>query len=337
MQHNIPGDQVIGLLLLPQFSLLGLGAATSVLAGANDLAGRAHYQPRLLGLQAGEVVARCGTRVAVEAVAEAGRECHALLLCVDRWPQPAELAACVEAVSAFRRAAPSAAVLGGSGLAALVLGACGLLDGRRAAVGWQHAAEVAERHPQAIVSSNVFEHDGACLTCGGGATMLDMLLHWVGLGHGAAFAAELAVALGIERARAADERQPLPAAAQPTVASARIAEALALMEANLGEPLQTEDIARLVGISRRQLERLFRQHLGTLPSRHYLELRLKQARHQLRHTSHSIMQIGLACGFASGPHFSTAYRAHFGHTPREERARRQMPQGAAAPTGVPSP
>ena len=71
---------------------------------------------------------------------------------------------------------------------------------------------------------------------------------------------------------------------------------------------------------RRQLERLFRQHLDALPSRWYLGLRLQRARRLLRHTHQSVLQIGLACGFASGPHFSNAYRAHFGHTPRDERA-----------------
>ena len=94
------------------------------------------------------------------------------------------------------------------------------------------------------------------------------------------------------------------------------------MEANFEEPLPTEDIARLVGVSRRQLERLFKQHLDSLPSRYYLEMRLARARQLLRETSQSILQIGLSCGFSSGPHFSSAYRGHFGITPRDERTRR---------------
>jgi len=97
---------------------------------------------------------------------------------------------------------------------------------------------------------------------------------------------------------------------------------VALMEANLGEPLPTEDIARLVGVSRRQLERLFKQHLDELPSRYYTELRLARALRLLQQTSQSILQIALACGFASGSHFSNAYRARFGRTPRDERSQR---------------
>jgi transcriptional regulator GlxA family with amidase domain len=77
-----------------------------------------------------------------------------------------------------------------------------------------------------------------------------------------------------------------------------------------------------VGVSRRQLERLFRQHLDALPSRWYLELRLERARRLLQDSAQSILQIGLSCGFSSAPHFSNAYRSRFGRTPRDERRER---------------
>ncbi len=95
-----------------------------------------------------------------------------------------------------------------------------------------------------------------------------------------------------------------------------------LMEANLEEPLSTDDIASLVGMSRRQLERLFKQFLNRQPSRYYLELRLARSRQLLQGTHHSIVQVGLMCGFSSGSHFSTAFGALFGNTPRQERQRK---------------
>jgi transcriptional regulator GlxA family with amidase domain len=112
---------------------------------------------------------------------------------------------------------------------------------------------------------------------------------------------------------------------------------MALMEANIGEPLTTEDVARLVGMSRRQLERLFRQHLGALPSRWYLELRLERARRLLQESAQSILQIGLSCGFSSAPHFSNAYRSHFGRTPRDERSARAAAWRDAPPTPASAP
>jgi AraC-like DNA-binding protein len=98
------------------------------------------------------------------------------------------------------------------------------------------------------------------------------------------------------------------------------------MEANIEEPLTTDEIAQHVCVSRRQLERIFKQYLNRVPSQYYLELRLNKARQMLMQTSKSIIQIGLSCGFSSGPHFSSAYRNFFGATPRRPQpAAQQQP------------
>ncbi|MNZ53532.1 HTH-type transcriptional regulator CdhR [compost metagenome] len=106
------------------------------------------------------------------------------------------------------------------------------------------------------------------------------------------------------------------------------------MEANIEEPLTTDEIAQHVCVSRRQLERIFKQYLNRVPSQYYLELRLNRARQMLMQTSKSIIQIGLSCGFSSGPHFSSAYRNFFGVTPREDRnQRRGHGPAESAPAG----
>ena len=101
------------------------------------------------------------------------------------------------------------------------------------------------------------------------------------------------------------------------------------MEANLEEPLSREDLAASVGLSTRQVERLFRKYLGCTPARHYLELRLRRARMLLAQTSMSILDVSIACGFVSASHFSKCYREMFTHTPRRERA--PAPPNATAP------
>ena len=103
----------------------------------------------------------------------------------------------------------------------------------------------------------------------------------------------------------------------------KLTQAVLLMEANIEEPLTTDEIAQHVCVSRRQLERIFKQYLNRVPSQYYLELRLNKARQMLMQTSKSIIQIGLSCGFSSGPHFSSAYRNFFGATPREDRNQRR--------------
>ncbi len=320
----------VGFLLLPGFSLLSLGAATTSLASANELAGDEPYAMRLLALDGSQVKAQCGTQIAAEPLASGLPRCHALLVVADQVLNEADLTRVRTALRPDAVTESHIAWWGGVGAGAALLASCGLLKDHRAAVHWQHAAEVGRHNLTTVISTNVYEIDRNRLTGGGGATTLDLMLTWLSDRHDAAFCAELSAQLGVERVRQSSERQPMPASAHPAAGSARITEALQLMEANLGEPLPTEEVARLVGISRRHLERLFRQHLGTLPARYYLELRLKAARRQLKQTSQSVLQIGLGCGFVSGPHFSTAYRALFGHTPREERAGTTQPREPVA-------
>ena len=92
-----------------------------------------------------------------------------------------------------------------------------------------------------------------------------------------------------------------------------------LIEDNIENPRQTSEIARAVRISTRQLERLFRQHLGISPAAYSSAMRLDRARALLRQTAMPVTDIGIACGFQSASHFSTAFRARFGHAPRRER------------------
>ena len=85
------------------------------------------------------------------------------------------------------------------------------------------------------------------------------------------------------------------------------------------EPVTRARLAREVGLSTRQLERLFRKYLGCTPTRHYLELRLEHARRLLLQTDMSVLDVALACGFVSASHFSKCFRELFGRTPRAER------------------
>lgn len=199
-------------------------------------------------------------------------------------------------------------------------------DGRRVALHWHHAA-TEDAGGRAILSPSIIEHAGSWSSCCGGTAAIDLALGLVRDVLGTQLAGAVQDRLCIERIREPGERQRAAMPARFAAQSPTLAEAIALMEANIEEPLQAEEIASLTGISRRQLERLFKQHLNAAPARHYLEIRLAHARRLLRESHHSLLQIGLMCGFSSGPHFSTAYRTVFGLTPREER-QRLLPPGA---------
>lgn len=223
------------------------------------------------------------------------------------------------------RAAP---FWGAVGAGVLWLADAGLMDGVRTALPWALYADAQARADRAILTPKLFEIDGQHLSCCGGAASVDFSLTLIESLFGADLQAQIKETLCVERVRGKEERQRVALQARFGVLQPKLSEAVTLMEANLEEPLSTDDIANLVGLSRRQLERLFKQYLGSLPSRYYLELRLQRARQLLIDTHYSIVQVGLMCGFSSGSHFSTAFGALFGNTPREERQRKLRQQVA---------
>jgi len=219
----------------------------------------------------------------------------------------------------------SAEYWGGVGAGVLWLAQAGLASGVRLALPWALYGDAEHAAEHAILTPHLFELDGCHLSCCGGAASLDFALTLIEHLFGANVQAAIKESLCIERVRGPEERQRVALQARFGALQPRLSEAVTLMETNIEEPLSTDDIANLVGLSRRQLERLFKQYLGSLPSRYYLELRLQRARQLLLETNHSIVQVGLMCGFSSGSHFSTAFGTLFGNTPREERQRKLTP------------
>jgi len=233
------------------------------------------------------------------------------------------LAVSAPLATALKQLVRTGCVIGGLSAGVYPLAQLGLLDGYRAAVHWRWHDDFAERFPKVIATSHLFDWDRDRLTACGGLAVLDLLLALLARDHGAELAGAVSEELVVERIREGGERQRIPLQNRLGSSHPKLTQAVLLMEANIEEPLTTDEIAQHVCVSRRQLERIFKQYLNRVPSQYYLELRLNKARQMLMQTSKSIIQIGLSCGFSSGPHFSSAYRNFFGATPREDRNQRR--------------
>lgn len=300
--------------------------ASEVLARANQLAERKIYEFLTLSLDGTPVPLSNGLQFTVDLPLAYSPRLDGLLIFagdISSEVNSEELARGINAQSLGKMQ------LVGFGCASYWLARAGFLNGRRATIHWQDINQFTEDFPDVVVSSNLYEIDQDVMTCAGGAATLDLVLSLVAAQHGHEFSSRLSEVFIMERTRPGNERQRIPLATRIGGSQPKLTEAVSLMEANIEEPLSTDDIAYYVGVSRRQLERLFKQYLSTVPSKYYLELRLNRARQLLQQTSKSIVQISLACGFSSGPHFSSTYRNHFGITPREERAQRTQPQAPA--------
>lgn len=309
----------IGLLHLDGQDRLPLACIHDALHAANAVLGSRHYETYDLDPDADV------------ANGEAGTTWDGLFVAASCLPGPEEDIP-VTLRAYLLRLDPAHGVLAGIGTGTAWLALAGWMAGQRCTLQADAADAFIARHPDCVVTRGLYELHGNRLSCAGGTASLDMAIAWLGARHGHRIMPALAARFGLASVRAPDDRQPSRAAPGLRMPP-KLAEALALMQANIAEPLSANHIAELVGVSRRQLERLFRQHMDTLPSRWYLEQRLAHAQTLLRQSSQSVLQIGLSCGFTSGAHFSNAYRSYFGRTPREERSPRPMPSAPPASSG----
>lgn len=93
------------------------------------------------------------------------------------------------------------------------------------------------------------------------------------------------------------------------------------IEAHLEDGLTLDDLAHQAGLSTYHLAKMFRSSFGLPPHRYVNERRIERARSLLRGEAMSLAQIALACGFASQSHFTNAFKAATGLTPRAWRDR----------------
>ena len=315
--------ETILFLLIPDFSMIAFTSAIEPLRIANRLAGRTLYRWRLVSRDGAAVAASNGIALQVDvgiadAEPPASGVLPAVVLCGGLGSEHYQNK---EVLAWLRRWARRGAGVGALCTGAHVLARAGLLDRHRCTIHWENLPGFIEAFPEIPVTSDLYEIDGNRFTCSGGTAALDLMLHRIALAHGDELATKVSEQCIVDRIRGPHDRQRMPLRVRLGVHHPKLIHAVEIMEGNIEEPLSQEELAERIDLSRRQLERLFRRHLGRTPAQFYLETRLERARHLLFQTDMPIMSVACATGFVSASHFTTCYRQMFGKTPRAERVR----------------
>jgi transcriptional regulator GlxA family with amidase domain len=316
-----PDPETVAFLLVPDFTMITFAAAVEPLRIANRMAGQRLYRWLLASKDGQPVRASNGIAVAVDTGMAALGELSSLPTIVLCTGIGAERFSDREVLAWLRRMDRRGAEIGALCTGAHVLARAGLLDGHRCTIHWENLPGFREDFPEIEARDDLFEIDGRRFTCSGGTASADLMLHRIRTRYGEKLATLVSEQCILDRIRGASDPQRQPVRQRLKVQHPKLAQAVELMESRIEEPIAQERLAREVGLSRRQLERLFRQHLGRTPAQHYLETRLERARDLLRQTDQPVMAVACATGFVSASHFSTCYRQLFGRTPREERGR----------------
>ena len=181
-----------------------------------------------------------------------------------------------------------------------LLARAGLLNGHKCTIHWENLPGFVEEFPEIDVTADLFEVDRNRLTCSGGTAALDLMLHLIAARHGQELVSKISEQCLLDRIRQPHDHQRMPYRVRLGIHHPKLIGAIEMMEANVEEPLDQAMLARYVGLSRRQLERLFRKHLGARPAQYYLELRLERARHLLVPDHHADHERGVRHGLRLG-------------------------------------
>ncbi|PLX38492.1 MAG: AraC family transcriptional regulator [Hyphomicrobiales bacterium] len=319
-------------ILIPDFTLMAFSSAVEPLRMANRVLKKEAYSWSVVTLDGQPVKASNGLSVVPDgslADLKTGRlgfhRPDMVLVCSG---VTVERLSSADLFGYLRRLHGQGVPIGGMCTSAWLLARAGLLEDRRCAIHWETLPSFAETFPDVEVQADLFEVEDNIYTCAGGTAAIDMMLHLVGEQLGPAVAERVSEQCIIDRVRKPQDRQRLPLNARVGVHNSKLLAMIELMESHLAEPLTLAQIADKTGLSRRHVERLFRQLLGRSPARYYLDLRLDRARHLLLQSDMSIVEVAIACGFVSASHFSKCYRELYGRSPQADR---RQAGGSTAP------
>lgn len=307
----------IGFLLLNNFTMIALASAVDPLRMANQLSGKELYDWYTVSEDGGAIKASDGINIVPDCSIDNVPELDALIVVggvnITRSFSRTQ-------VSWVRTLARQHIQLGGICTGPYLLAEAGLLDGYDCSAHWECIASLQEAYPKVRCTNHLFVVDRDRMTCSGGSVPMDMMLHMIKRDYGYQLTASISEMFICDRVRNESDYQRIPLRHVLGTAQPKLVEAITLMEANIEETIELDELASYVGLSRRQLERLFQKYLQCSPSKYYLKLRLFRARQLLKQTSMSIIEIATACGFVSSPHFSKCYRVYIGIPPRQERS-----------------
>ena len=307
----------IAFVLLPKFSSLTLSSLVEPLRIANYCDGNQLYAWSYLSTTGDPVPGCSGYSVETQAIGDVMVEnLDAVIVCggwnAERYEDP-------ELERWLRLIARRNTILGAAELGAYVLAHAGLLNGYAMTIHWHCRNAFRERYSDADLRDQLFVIDRNRMTCAGGVASLDMMLAEIRTRFGHALADEVAEQVVYLAPRDTSEPQRNVQENGQSAVAKILKQAIEIMEKNIERTVRIPEVAESLGLSQRKLERLFNKHFDCSAVAFYRRVRLQRARVLLTHTDMSVLDISIACGFASSSYFSKSYAEEFGMRPRDHR------------------
>jgi transcriptional regulator GlxA family with amidase domain len=303
-------------LLLPKTTMLAVAAAIEPLRIANQITEKPLYNWYTLSETGAPVTCSNGMRITPDKPLEnlpSGAYCF---VCGGVEP---ERNISKPVLSWIRRESRFGRKFGGICTGSFALAATGLIKDQYFTLHWENQQRFREDYPDLTPTDRLYEIDKGLITCGGGNASIDMMLALMERRHGPKLAAVVADMCLHGRATSSKSSQTTASSAAIGSRNPHLLAALDLMRAEVEDPLSMSDICSELGVSRRQIERLFLRHIGQPPMHCYLEIRLARALAYLKETNMTVADVAVATGFSSSNHFTKRFKERYNRTPRSYR------------------
>ena len=317
-----PPPRTIEIVAFPDVQLLDVTGPVQVFASANEVmrvAGHPpHYAIRVVA-RSSPVISSSGLALLAHGLSQHERTIHTLIVAggagVHAASEDKRLVSWLAArASAARRVA---SVCTG----AWVLGATGLLDGKRVVTHWADCEQLARRYPKARVEIDpIFLQDGKVWTSAGVTAGIDMSLAMVekDIGHAAAIAVARDLVVFLKRPGGQSQFSAALALQQ---SDRRLDNLHSWIAGHLAEDLSVAALAARARMSERTFLRHYSAATGQTPARAVEEIRVEAARQLLATTRLPIKRIAAKCGFGSEETMRRSVLRKVGVPPIEYRSR----------------
>ncbi|MDM0026408.1 GlxA family transcriptional regulator [Variovorax saccharolyticus] len=312
----------IAILAFPRFQLLDVAGPADVFVEASRQLGNPRaYQVQLIGTETGMLQSSSGLRLAVDATVATHRARIDTLLIAGS-PEIEDMATDAQLQGWLRRQSRTVRRYGSVCTGAFVLGATGLLQGKRVATHWNAAARLAASYPGACVEADAIHvKDGKLFTSAGVTAGMDLALAMVEEDHGRELALRVARQLVMFLKRPGGQSQFSAHLAAQTSERSGVRAVQDHVLANLADDLSISALASRAGMSERSFARIFRSETGTTPAEFVERARIDAARRLAEESDLPAKRLAAAVGYANVDGFRRAFGRRFGVSVAEYRKR----------------
>ena len=319
-QSDNVGSFRVGFLLLDGFALMSYSCAQEPFRGANLLVPDA-YRISHISIVGDRAISSSGAEIPTTPLTAVDESFDLILVVAGGDPFKVES----DGLNKWlRRQAAQGVLIGGVSGGPVLLCMAGLMSGYRMTLHWEHAQTLSETMPELLIEKSLYVIDRNRFTCAGGTAPLDMMHALLTQHRGADFARQVSDWFLHTTIRVSNAPQRAGLAERYQTYDRSILVAIEIMENHVADPLDLNQLADTVGLGVRQLNRLFKQKLGISTIAFYRNMRLEIAESLLLQSQLSITDISLACGFVSTGHFSTCFKARYGHAPSVTRVKKSL-------------